>query len=288
VDSAGWGKGIAIENPGRPAPWMVRLLRRVAAPIVRLCHRPTLEGVEHLPARGPYILVANHSGGMGVAEIFSFAVLYLEKVGPERPLAGFALPVGFHVFPVSAALRAVGAIPSTYAAANHALAIGVPFLVFPGGDHETLRPIWRANDVDFGGRTGFLRIAREHGVPVIPLGIRGGHMTAPVLFPSRLLAAILVVPGFLGLKRWGLSLLGLLVATAIACFAPWAWPYRVLAIWAWLASPFSFVAWIPWTVRMRIGAPMAPSDLFAGETTDQQLREALVRVQGAVQKLVDR
>jgi 1-acyl-sn-glycerol-3-phosphate acyltransferase len=83
-----------------------------------------------------------------------------------------------------------------------------------------LRPLWQYDRVDFGGRVGFLRIAREAGVPVVPLGIRGGHLTAPILFRSRALATLLVAPRLIGQKRRGVSLLGLLVAVAIMAAGP--------------------------------------------------------------------
>jgi len=228
---------------------------------------------------------------MGIAEIMTIVVMYLQEVGPDRPLAAFALPLGFRVYPVSAALRAIGAIPSTYDAAHRALAAGVPLLVFPGGDHETLRPIWQANRVDFGGRVGFLRIARAMGVPIVPLGIRGGHFTAPILFRSRILATLLVQPRLMGSKRWGLSLLAVIGAVVITMFVPLSPPLRALAVWLWLGSPFAFTPWVPWTLRLRIGAPIASTDLFPPETsrgTDDDLRLALPRVQAAVQALVDR
>lgn len=288
MDSAGFGKGIMIENPGRPTPGVVRVVRRFLDPVVRLCHRPTLEGVENLPPEGPFLLVANHSGGMGIAEILSFAVMYLREVGPERPLAGFALPVGFHVFPLSAVHRAVGTIPSTYEAAAHAISLGVPILVFPGGDHESLKPIWQLHRVDLAGRLGFLRIAREHGVPIVPLGIRGGHMTAPVLFRSKALATLLVLPRVLGVKRWGLSLLGVLVSILIGVALPAAWYVRAALVWLWLGSPFVFLPWIPWSIRMRIGAPLHAGALFPGSDTDASLRDALARVESSIQRLVDR
>ncbi len=290
MNVARWAEGVVVDNPGQAAPWVVGLVRRWLAPVVRLCHRPTLTGIEHLPRDTPYLLVANHSAGIGVAEIEAFVVMYLEHVGPERPLAGFAHPLGFRVPLVSHVLRAVGAIPSTYAAAARALAAGVPLLVFPGGDHETLRPIWQANRVDFAGRLGFLKIARAAGVPVVPLGIRGGHLTAPVLFRSRLLAIALIAPRLVGVKRWGVSLLGAVVAILVARFAPVSWPIRAALVWLWLGSALVFVPWIPWTIRMRIGAPFAASELFPGGTdgSDLDLRAALARVQAAVQALVDR
>lgn len=268
----------------------MRFVRRYLEPLVRVLHRPTLLGTEHLPASGPFMLVANHSAGMGIAEIASLVVMYLRKLGPDRPIAALVLPVDFHIFPVSAVVRGLGAIPATYAAAEQTLAAGVPVLVFPGGDHEALRPIWQANRVDFGGRVGFLRIARAARVPIVPLGIRGGHFTAPVIFRSRFLATALVLPRLLGVKRWGLSILGLIVAALIATFVPLPWPFRVAMVWLWLGSPLVFLPWVPWTIQMRFGAPLPADDLFAPEgiaETDEELRRALKQVEEAVQALVD-
>jgi 1-acyl-sn-glycerol-3-phosphate acyltransferase len=292
-----WINDIVLSAPGRPTPAMVRAVRRYLLPLVQLCHRPTLQGIENLPERGPFLLVANHSAGLGIAEILTFLALYLRDVGPERPLAGFAHPTGFRVFPLTAAHRALGTIPSTYAAAEQTLSKGVPILVFPGGDHETLRPIWEANRVDFGGRLGFLRIARKMGAPIVPLGIRGSHFTAPVLVRVPILATLLVAPRILGTKRWGISLLAVIGAVLIGLFGPGSWAVRAGICFLWLGSPLTLLPWIPWTIRMRIGAPMAAAEMFpgggsgegeAGEDEAAELRRALPRVEAAVQGLVDR
>ena len=70
---------MVVESPGRVSPGIARLAGRVLLPVVRACFRPTLTGLEHLPDRGPYLLVANHSGGMALAEILSFVALYLRE-----------------------------------------------------------------------------------------------------------------------------------------------------------------------------------------------------------------
>src|SRR5437870_3683715 len=112
-----WAARAKLGQAGRPSPTFARFLRRYARPIVRICHRPVLTGVENLPSSGAFLLVANHSGAIAIAEILSFAVLYLEQVGEQRPLAGFAHPFMFNFWPPSAILRGLGAIPSSYAAA---------------------------------------------------------------------------------------------------------------------------------------------------------------------------
>jgi 1-acyl-sn-glycerol-3-phosphate acyltransferase len=273
-------------DPGRPAAWVVWLFGRVARPFVALFWRPTISGLEHIPKEGPFLLVANHNGVFGIAEIFSFAILYLARFGTSRPLAGFAHPFGFKLWPLSILMRGLGAIPSTYAAGEAALANGVGLLVFPGGDHEAARPIWRANQVDFGGRKGFLKMARRAGVPIIPMGIRGSHYSAPVLWRSDLVLAYLVVaPRLFGVKRYPITLLALAGAVAILLLLPALGPWRFLLAYAWFASPLALLPWVPWTVSIRVGEPIAAGELFA---EGDDLGPALARVESAVGALVRR
>ena len=274
-------------RPGHATEAGQRFVRRVLRPWVTTCFRPSIEGLEHLPlGRGPYMIVANHSAGLGLAEIASFAVLYLENVGAEHPIAGYAHPIGFKIPGLRNAWRDLGTIPSTYEDAEEAIEMGVPLLVFPGGDHETLRPIWQANRVDFGGRRGFLRIARKAGVPIVPMGIRGSHYTVPMLWRSKLLAWLLVLPRILGVKRWGVSLFGLVVAVLLA-FLPVSWPVRAGLIFVWLSSPWIFLPVVPATIRMRLGPALGPDELF-GSGVDEDLGPAYDRVIAAVQREVDR
>lgn len=281
--TADWARGIEVENPGAFSPRVVRIANAVLWPLVRLLFRPILRGVENLPRDKPFLLVANHSAGAGIAEIMCFIALYLRQVGPDRPLAGFALPQGFSVFPLSKLLKSIGAIPSTYDAAKKTLEKGVPILIFPGGDYETLRPLWQANRVDFGGRTGFLNIARESAVSIVPLGIHGAHYTCPIFLRSEWLAWMLLVPRLIGLKRWGISLPGIIGAAAILLLAPLGMEWRLLLTWLWLGSPLVFLPIIPWRIRMQVGKPIAAHELFSGEPDMQQV---LRRVERDIEALI--
>ncbi|MFC1706131.1 1-acyl-sn-glycerol-3-phosphate acyltransferase [Planctomycetota bacterium] len=283
-----WAERARGGDPGRPNPRLLCLFRWLAAPGIRLMHRPVLEGTENLPVDRPFLLVANHSAGLAIGEIFSFIACYTRRFGLERPLTGMAHPFGFHLWPFSYVLRGLGAIPSTYAAAEEALRADIPVLIFPGGDHEACRPVWQASRVDLAGRRGFLRIARKAQVPIVPMGIRGSHYTAPILWRSRLVMPWLaVVPVVFGVKRFPLTLLAVIGVVLLVVFAQPAlgWPLTILLSWLWVASPFPFLPWVPSTIRMRIGKPIPPGELFDASERDE-LQAAYDTVQGAIQDLV--
>lgn len=274
--------GVRTGEAGRLSPLMVQLLATWLGPFLRLAFRPRMEGWDNLPADRPFLVVANHSGG-GLAECVCLAMLWLGKFGPNRMIAGMAHPGAFYIPGPGQVLRGLGAIPATYRHAQAAFAKGLPVIVFPGGDYEAFRPIWKANEVDFAGRQGFLRLAREANVPIVPLGIRGSHYTAPVLWRSRLLPILLIVPRLVGAKYMGVTLL--LVVGLVAIFA-WApsptWMAALTIAWATNAGAY-WLPIVPWTIRARLGAPLEPDALF-----DQDLDVAYDRVVAAVQRLVDR
>ena len=271
-------------NPGQPDPEALHFWSRFIAPFVRLAFRPVLEGRDNLAREGPYLLVANHSG-LGNADI---ACLIETMVGQPRAHfpAAMVHPVSFNSWPAGGWMARLGAIPSTYEAALGALSQGVPVLVFPGGDIEATRPVWRARCVDFGGRKGFLKIAREASVPIVPMGIRGSHFTAPILFRSRLLSKLLVFPYLSGVRRFPVTLLGVMGAIALLAASPRVGsPVAAAMAVLWMVLPLSQIPWIPWSVRIRVGKPI-PVDELLPDATEETLDRAYGRVRGAVEDLV--
>jgi len=145
-------------------------------------------GVEHVPASGRGMLVGNHSGG---AETNDFGFLLCEWVrrrGPEAPLYGLAYDLLFGTRVIGPALLRLGVIPASPANARKALARRAAVAVFPGGDYEVFRPWSERNRIDFGGHTGFIKVAIAARVPVVPMTIHGAHQSTFVLTRGQRLA----------------------------------------------------------------------------------------------------
>ena len=68
------------------------------------------------------------------------------------------------------------------------------------------RPSWQANQIDFAGRKGFLRLALEAGVPIVPVVSIGGQETALFLSHGRRLAEALRLDKLFRLKVLPISL----------------------------------------------------------------------------------
>jgi 1-acyl-sn-glycerol-3-phosphate acyltransferase len=81
-----------------------------------------------------------------------------------------------------------------------ALARDAALLVYPGGDHESYRPSWESSKIDFAGRKGFVRLALELGVPVVPVVAIGGQETALFLGQGHRVARALRLDKRLRLK----------------------------------------------------------------------------------------
>ncbi len=283
-EAAWWAERARFKNPGRINPKLASMFTRWVGPWIRLAHRPTIEGIENLPSEGPFLLVCNHSGGAAISELLCLALLSLERF-PQVPIAAMAHPLSFHLWPLKPLMAALGAIPSSYEAGHSALLSGVGVLVFPGGDYEATRPLWQADRVDFNNRKGFLKVAQRANCPIIPMGIQGSHASVPILWRSNfVLPWLLILPKLFGLKRYPLTLLGLLGVVLVLIAAPgWlGWAPALITAWLWLASPGPLIPIIPTSIRIRIGGPLSPEELFESQDLVGAYEQVVSRVQALV------
>jgi 1-acyl-sn-glycerol-3-phosphate acyltransferase len=150
-----------------------------------------VRGLENIPVDGPVLLVGNHSGGVLTPDTSAVFASWYRTFGLQRPLYGLALDAAFAIPGFNRLMRKIGQIPASPENAAAALSRRAGLLVYPGGDHEVFRPYRDRNKVDFGGRTGFIKLALKLGVPVVPVVSHGGHNTTMVLTRGEGLAKAL-------------------------------------------------------------------------------------------------
>ena len=153
--------------------------------------RADVRGLENIPPRGQVLLVGNHSGGTLIADTFIFGQAFYDRFGPKREFFQLAHDLVFKVPGIRAMLAPYGTVPASPENARRALARGAALLVYPGGDHETYRASWHSAEIDFAHRTGFVRLALQERVPIVPVVSIGGQETALFLGQGEHVARLL-------------------------------------------------------------------------------------------------
>jgi 1-acyl-sn-glycerol-3-phosphate acyltransferase len=168
--------------------------------------RAEVRDIGNVPADRPALLVGNHSGGNVIVDTFVFSLAFSTYFGVERRFHQLAHNLAI-AWPVAGGmLRKSGTLSASHEHAEQALASGAPVLVYPGGDWETHRPSWDSDKIDFVGRKGFVRLALDAGVPIVPVVSIGGQETALFLSRGAGLAAALRLDRLFRLKVLPISL----------------------------------------------------------------------------------
>src|SRR5436305_2702295 len=168
--------------------------------LVRAYFRAEVRGLENVPPEGPVLLVGNHSGGFYIVDTFAFAYAFYSHFGPARAFHQLSHQVAFNFPALSTVLRKFGGIPASHETAARAFERDAAVLVYPGGEVESFRPTIRSSEVDLAGRTGFIRLALEHDVPIVPVVSIGGQETALFVTRGRRLAKLLQLDRLARLK----------------------------------------------------------------------------------------
>jgi 1-acyl-sn-glycerol-3-phosphate acyltransferase len=156
-------------------------------PPLQAYFRTEARGLDNIPADGPALLVGNHSGGLIIVDTFLLTCEFYAHFGPERRFHQLAHDLAARN-PLLGTLRRYGTLAASHENARRAFERGAPVLVYPGGDAETFRPSWRSAEIDFDNRRGWIRLAMENNVPVVPVVAIGGQETALFVTRGRRLA----------------------------------------------------------------------------------------------------
>ncbi|MEA2373890.1 MAG: hypothetical protein QOD53_353 [Thermoleophilaceae bacterium] len=167
--------------------------------------RADVKGLENIPAEGPVLLVGNHSGGNMTPDTLVFTLAFNTYFGVERRCYQLAHNLVVSM-PQLATLRKYGTVAASTENSHKALDSGAALLVYPGGDYEVHRPSWDSARVNFNGRKGYIRLALEKNVPIVPLVSLGGQETALFLSRGERLARLFRLDKMFRLKVLPISL----------------------------------------------------------------------------------
>jgi 1-acyl-sn-glycerol-3-phosphate acyltransferase len=173
--------------------------------IASVWYRGEVRGLGNIPDEGPVLMVGNHSGGNMTPDTVVFSLAFNTYFGVERPFYQLAHNLVLSM-PGLGSLRKFGTVAASQRNARQALQSGAALLVYPGGDYEVHRPSWQRNRVDFDGRQGFIRLALDEGVPIVPVVSIGGQETALFLSRGEGLARLLALDRMFRLKVLPISL----------------------------------------------------------------------------------
>ena len=173
------------------------LTTHVLMPLLRPLHRSywrvTSHGIEHVPAEGGALLVANHAGTLPAdalitrLDVFDLTGRHARELGADLV---FRTPF------VGELARKTGATLASGDDADRLLSGGELVAVWPEGFKGLGKP-WRDRyKLQRFGRGGFVATASRAEVPIIPTAIVGSEEIYPMLFDLRIVARLLGLPYF--------------------------------------------------------------------------------------------
>lgn len=181
--------------------------------------RVQTSGWHHVPAEKA-LFVGSHNGGFAAPDLHMFMYDWFCRFGAERPIYGLMHKGMWRVNPRVAEFATLGGAIRAYpTVARTALQSGASVAVFPGGAQDVFRPHRLRDRIYFCDRKGFIKLALQEAVPIIPFISWGAHDTLVVLadcydlmkqlhdlgLPWLLDTDPTIFPIYLGLP-WGLSI----------------------------------------------------------------------------------
>src|SRR3954466_11228104 len=174
-------------------------------PLIDYWFRMDVDGWENIP-EPPVLLVGIHSGAPFVWDAWTVGIHWWRRFGAERTLHGTAHDALMAAPGIGTYFRKMGVLPAAPDSMASALATGHDVAVWPGGEIDSLRPWVKRDKAVLAGRKGFIRLAINTGVPIVPIATVGGPDSMPVLASGRRLAKLLQLDKVARLKKFPFAL----------------------------------------------------------------------------------
>ena len=188
---------VDVSDPGARDPEFIREIALPFFDALRIHYfRAEIDGADNVPRDRPFIAVANHNGGPLLPDCWVLVSYWWSLLGVERPAYAMVHDAALRIPLLRTFLVKMGGLRASRENADKVLRLGAPLLIYPGGELDCLKSFWRRHTIDFHGRAGFVQLALEHGVPILPVVDVGGHEVYITLLSSQRLAR------WTGMSRW--------------------------------------------------------------------------------------
>ena len=184
-----------VDESGFDPDFHASVLMPVSRAVYRDWFRVRMRGLEHVPAEGPALVVANHSGVLPLDAIMLQSGLYDEHPA-HRNLRLLGADLVYAIPGLASLARKSGHTRACPAEAARLLAAGELVGVFPEGFKGIGKPFSERYQLQRFGRNGFAATAMRAGVPIIPCAIVGAEEIYPMIGNAGSLARILGLPYF--------------------------------------------------------------------------------------------
>src|SRR4051794_34353620 len=160
------------------------LLLPILRPLFSRYFRVETQGLEHVPAEGGALVVANHSGTLPVDALMTTVALHDEHPARRR-LRLLGADLVFELPFIGTMSRKMGTTLACNEDAERLLTDGELVGVFPEGFKGTGKPFRERYTLQRFGRGGFVTAALRTGVPIIPWAVCWGEERLPVMRNGR-------------------------------------------------------------------------------------------------------
>ncbi|GAA2979506.1 lysophospholipid acyltransferase family protein [Streptomyces lactacystinicus] len=169
------------------------VLLSLLRPLAERYFRIDVQGVEHIPAEGGALIVANHSGTIPLDALMTQVVIH-DHHPARRHLRMLAADLVFVLPGVNELARKAGHTLACNEDAQALLERGEVVGVWPEGFKGIGKPFSERYKLQRFGRGGFVASALRARVPIVPCSIVGAEETYPMIGNVKTLARLLGLP----------------------------------------------------------------------------------------------